>query len=69
MILAIVLVFLMLFCAIAEFSRLWIIAQGVKEAATQAVLSNVNDTDDEGERAVREVNDGGGYLYGTGPVA
>ncbi len=33
----------MLFCAIAEFSRLWIIAQGVKEAAQQAVISTVND--------------------------
>ena len=43
MILAIVLVLLMLFCAIAEFSRLWIIAQGVKEAAQQAVISTVND--------------------------
>ena len=31
MILAIVLVLLMLFCTVAEFSRVWIIAQGVKE--------------------------------------
>ena len=31
----------MLFCAIAGFSRLWIIAQGVKEAAQQAVISTV----------------------------
>ena len=46
MILAIVLVLLMLFCAIAEFSRLWIIAQGVKEAAQQAVISTVIDTGD-----------------------
>ena len=46
MILAIVLVLLMLFCAIAEFSRLWIIAQGVKEAAQQAVISTVNDNYD-----------------------
>ena len=30
MILAIVLVLLMLFCTVAEFSRVWIIAQGVK---------------------------------------
>ena len=37
MILAIVLVLLMLFCTVAEFSRVWIIAQGVKEAAQQAV--------------------------------
>ena len=38
MILAIVLVLLMLFCTVAEFSRVWIIAQGVKEAAQQAVI-------------------------------
>ena len=38
MILAIVLVLLMLFCTVAEFSRVWIIAQGVKEAAQQAVM-------------------------------
>ena len=47
MILAIVLVLLMLFCAIAECSRLWIIAQGVKEAAQQAVISTVNDNYDD----------------------
>ena len=43
MILAIVLVLLMLFCTVAEFSRVWIIAQGVKEAAQQAVISTIND--------------------------
>ena len=42
MILAIVLVLLMLFCTVAEFSRVWIIAQGVKEAAQQAVISTIN---------------------------
>ena len=59
MILAIVLVLLMLFCAIAEFSRLWIIAQGVKEAAQQAVISTVNDNYDDVYHAVRE-----GYAAG-----
>lgn len=54
MILAIVLVLLMLFCAIAEFSRLWIIAQGVKEAAQQAVISTINDNYDDVYHAVRE---------------
>mgnify|MGYP000467714686 CR=1 FL=1 len=54
MILAIVLVLLMLFCAIAEFSRLWIIAQGVKEAAQQAVISTVNDNYDDVYHGVRE---------------
>ena len=43
MILAIVLVLLILFCTVAEFSRVWIIAQGVKEAAQQAVISTIND--------------------------
>ena len=44
MILAIVLVLLMFFCTVAEFCRVWIIAQGVKEAAQQAVISTINDT-------------------------
>ena len=54
MILAIVLVLLMLFCAVAEFCRIWIIAQGVKEAAQQAVISTVNDNYDDVYHAVRE---------------
>ena len=57
MILAIVLVLLMLFCTVAEFSRVWIIAQGVKEAAQQAVISTINDNYDDVYHAVRE-----GYL-------
>ena len=59
MILAIVLVLLMLFCAVAEFCRLWIIAQGVKEAAQQAVISTVSDNYDDVYHAVRE-----GYAAG-----
>lgn len=62
MTLAIVLVLLMLFCAVAEFSRLWIISQGVKEAAQQAVLSAVNDNYDDVYHAVRE-----GYAAGWLP--
>ena len=58
MILAIVLVLLMLFCAIAEFSRLWIIAQGVKEAAQQAVISTVNDNYDDVPRRPRGIRRG-----------
>ena len=54
MILAIVLILLMLFCSIAEFSRVWIIAQGVKEATQQAVISTVNDNYDDVYHAVRE---------------
>ena len=66
MILAIVLVLLMLFCAIAEFSRLWIIAQGVKEAAQQAVISTINDNYDDVYHAVREGYAAGWYPDGTG---
>lgn len=62
MILAIVLVLLMLFCAIAEYSRVWIISQGVKEATQQAVLSTVNDNYDDVYHAVRE-----GYAAGWSP--
>lgn len=66
MILAIVLVLLMLFCAVAEFCRIWIIAQGVKEAAQQAVISTVNDNYDDVYHAVREGYAAGWYPDGTG---
>ena len=66
MILAIVLVLLMLFCAVAEFSRVWIIAQGVKEAAQQAVISTINDNYDDVYHAVREGYAAGWYPDGTG---
>lgn len=66
MILAIVLVLLMLFCAVAEFCRLWIFAQGVKEAAQQAVISTVNDNYDDVYHAVREGYAAGWYPDGTG---
>lgn len=66
MILAIVLILLMLFCTIAEFSRVWIIAQGVKEAAQQAVISTVNDNYDDVYHAVREGYAAGWYPDGTG---
>ena len=54
------------FCAIAEFSRLWIIAQGVKEAAQQAVISTINDNYDDVYHAVREGYAAGWYPDGTG---
>lgn len=66
MILAIVLVLLMLFCAVAEFCRIWIIAQGAKEAAQQAVISTVNDNYDDVYHAVREGYVAGWYPDGTG---
>lgn len=66
MILAIVLVLMMLFCAAAEFSRLWIIAHGVEEAAQQAVISTINDNYDDVYHAVREGYAAGWYPDGTG---
>ena len=66
MILAIVRVLLMLFCTVAEFSRVWIIAQGVKEAAQQAVISTINDNYDDVYHAVREGYAAGWYPDGTG---
>jgi hypothetical protein len=62
MILAITLILLILFCAVAEYSRLWIIAQGVREATQQAVISTVNDNYDDVYHAVRE-----GYAAGWFP--
>ena len=66
MILAIVLVLLMLFCTVAEFSRVWIIAQGVKEAAQQAVISTINDNYDDVYHAVREGYAAGWFPEGDG---
>lgn len=65
LILAIVLVLLMLFCAVAEFCRIWIIAQGVKEASQQAVISTTNDNYDDVYHAVREGYAAGWYPDGT----
>lgn len=62
MTLAIVLVLLMLFCGVSEFLRIWLTAQGVKEAAQQAVISVVNDNYNEVYPAVRE-----GYAAGCEP--
>lgn len=66
MILAIVLVLMMLFCTIAEYSRVWIIAQGVKEATQQAIISTVNDNYDDVYHAVREGYAAGWYPDGGG---
>ena len=73
MIVAIVLVLLMLFCAIAEYSRIWIISQGVKEATQQAVLSTVNDNYDDVYAQLSRIlglsNDGESYMkYAEGQM-
>ncbi len=51
---AIVLVLLILFCAIAEYGRVWIIAHGVQEATQRAIISTVNDNYDDIYHAARE---------------
>ena len=66
MILAMVLILLILFCTVAEFCRVWIIAQGIKEATQQAVISTVNDNYDDVYHAVREGYAAGWYPDGTG---
>lgn len=62
MTLAIVLVLLIMFCAISEYAHLWIVAQGVKEATQDAILSTVNDNYDDVYHSVRE-----GYAAGWFP--
>ena len=62
MIVAIVLILLIMFCAIGEFARLWIISQGVQEATQDALLSTVNDNYDDVYHSVRE-----GYAAGWFP--
>ena len=64
LIIAIVLVLLLLFSAVSEYSRLWIIVQGVREATQDAVLTAVNDNYDDVYHAVRE-----GYAAGWVPAA
>lgn len=66
MVLAIVLVLLMLFCATAEYTRVWIIVQGVKEATQQAIISTVNDNYDDVYHAAREGYAAGWYPDGSG---
>lgn len=63
---AIVLVLVMLFCLISEFARLWIIAQGIKEATQDAILSVVNDNYNDVYHAVREGYAAGWYPTDTG---
>lgn len=60
---AVVLVMLMLFCAVSEYLRVWVVAQGVKEAAQEAVISALNDNYDDVYHAVRE-----GYAGGWMPA-
>ena len=57
LIIAIVLVLVMLMCCISEYFRLLIVAQGVRDAVQEAVISTVNDNYDDvyhgGRKSIR----------------
>ncbi len=63
LIIAIVLVLVMLMCCISEYFRLLIVAQGVRDAVQEAVISTVNDNYDDVYHSVRE-----GYAAGWFPT-
>jgi len=54
LIIAVALVLLMVLCGAAEYIRLAIIAQGVRDAVQSAVISTVNDSYDDVYHGVRE---------------
>lgn len=54
LIIAVALVLLMMLCGAAEYIRLMIIAQGVRDAVQSAVISMVNDSYDDVYHGVRE---------------
>ncbi len=64
LIIAIVLVLVMLMCCISEYFRLLIVAQGVRDAVQEAVISTVNDNYDDVYHSVRE-----GYSGAYQPLA
>lgn len=64
LIVAITLALVIIFCAISEYQRLLIVAQGVRDAVDDAVISAVNDNYDDVYHGVRE-----GYSGGYQPMA
>ena len=60
---AVTLCLLLIFCGISEYFRVTIIAQGVRDAVQEAVISTVNDNFDDVYHAVRE-----GYAAGYSPT-
>lgn len=60
---AVTLCLLLIFCGISEYFRVTIIAQGVRDAVQQSVISTINDNYDEVYHAVRE-----GYAAGYSPA-
>lgn len=63
MTIAVTLCLLLIFCGITEYFRVTIIAQGVRDAVQQSVISTVNDNFDDVYHAVRE-----GYAAGYFPT-
>ena len=66
MVIAVTLCLLMLFMVIAEYFRVNIIVQGVRDAVQQAVIATVNENYDDVYHAVREGYAAGWYPDGTG---
>ncbi len=60
---AVTLCLLLIFCGISEYLRVTIIAQGVRDAVQQSVISTVNDNFDDVYHSVRE-----GYAAGYFPT-
>ena len=60
---AVTLCLLLVFCGISEYFRVTIIAQGVRDAVQQSVISTVNDNFDDVYHSVRE-----GYAAGYFPT-
>lgn len=60
---AVTLCLLLIFCGISEYFHVTIIAQGVRDAVQEAVISTINDNFDDVYHAVRE-----GYAAGYSPT-
>ena len=63
MTIAVTLCLLLIFCGISEYFRVTIIAQGVRDAVQESVISTINDNFDDVYHAVRE-----GYAAGYSPT-
>ena len=68
MVIAVTLCLLMLFMVIAEYFRVNIIVQGVRDAVQQAVIATVNENYDDVYHSVREVGSRRGTASGSSPL-
>ena len=66
MVIAVTLCLLMLFMVIAEYFRVNIIVQGVRDAVQQAVIATVNENYDDVYHSVREGYAAGWFPEGDG---